>query len=307
MNSDQADMHFADLAATRDGISAGALLREARVAAGVHIESIAFSLKVPVSKIEALENDDLETLPDAVFVRALASSVCRTLKMDPAPVLALLPQTKVQPLPVSRSAVNASFRDGSERSSVSGAFVRFSRPIVLAVVVLLIGAGVVAWMPGEWLQRGNDGAVQSSATGATSPLPVRPVEPLVESPASMQAGNAASKIDAARSSALVGPEEASASAAVSIPDHAPPPAATSSAPRLQLSARGETWIQVKDSQGAVVLERILRAGESASVSQPGRLSVVVGRADVTEVRVAGEKLDIANSARENVARFEIKP
>lgn len=307
MNSQQADMHSADLAVPTDGTSAGALLREARQAAGVHIESIAFSLKVPVSKIEALENDDLDALPDAVFARALASSVCRTLKMDSVPVLALLPQTKVQPLPVSRSALNASFRDGSERSSVSGAVVRFSRPIVLAVVVLLIGAGVIAWMPGEWLQRGNDVAVQPSATGATSPLPAQPLEPLAESPASTQPGDAASSVDAAAPIALVAPEVALASAPDPIPDHAAPPAATSSTPRLQLSARGETWIQVKDAQGAVVLERILRAGESASVSQPGRLSVVVGRADVTEVRVAGEKRDIAKSARENVARFEINP
>ena len=56
-----------------------------------------------------------------------------------------------------------------------------------------------------------------------------------------------------------------------------------------------------------MLERILRPGEDATVNQPGRLSVVVGRADVTEVHIAGEKLDIASSARENVARFEVKP
>ena len=51
------------------------------------------SLKVPVRKLEALEDDRYDLLPDAVFVRALASSVCRTLKIDPQPVLDRLPQT----------------------------------------------------------------------------------------------------------------------------------------------------------------------------------------------------------------------
>ena len=60
------------------GVTPGGLLREARQASGLHIAALAAALKVPVSKLEALESDNYEALPDAVFVRALASSVCRT-------------------------------------------------------------------------------------------------------------------------------------------------------------------------------------------------------------------------------------
>ena len=73
-------------------VTAGALLRDAREAAGLHIAALAVALKVPVAKLEALEADNFSALPDMVFVRALASSVCRTLKIDPQAVLALLPQ-----------------------------------------------------------------------------------------------------------------------------------------------------------------------------------------------------------------------
>ena len=59
--------------------SAGTMLREAREAVGLHVGALAVSLKVPVKKLEALEADDLEQLPDAVFARALAATVCRTL------------------------------------------------------------------------------------------------------------------------------------------------------------------------------------------------------------------------------------
>ena len=58
------------------GMTAGGLLKEARQAAGMHIAALAVALKVPVSKLEALEADNYAVLPDTVFVRALASSVC---------------------------------------------------------------------------------------------------------------------------------------------------------------------------------------------------------------------------------------
>lgn len=59
------------------GVTAGGLLKEARQAAGMHIAALAVALKVPVSKLEALEADNYTVLPDTVFVRALASSVCQ--------------------------------------------------------------------------------------------------------------------------------------------------------------------------------------------------------------------------------------
>ncbi|HYE38489.1 MAG TPA: helix-turn-helix transcriptional regulator, partial [Ramlibacter sp.] len=54
-----------------DGVTAGALLRDAREAAGLHVATLAANLKVPVRKLEALEEDRYDLLPDAVFVRAL--------------------------------------------------------------------------------------------------------------------------------------------------------------------------------------------------------------------------------------------
>ncbi|MDB5966089.1 MAG: hypothetical protein JWQ72_2589, partial [Polaromonas sp.] len=83
-------LHTADAVQTP---SAGSLLRRAREAAGLHIAALALALKVPVKKLEALEADRYDELSDAVFVRALAASVCRNLKIDPAPVLQRLPAT----------------------------------------------------------------------------------------------------------------------------------------------------------------------------------------------------------------------
>lgn len=77
--------------------SAGALLRQYREAKGLHISILAASLKVPMSKLDALEANRLDELPDLVFARALAMSICRYLHQDPAPVLGLMPGQEMMP------------------------------------------------------------------------------------------------------------------------------------------------------------------------------------------------------------------
>jgi cytoskeleton protein RodZ len=90
--------------------TAGLLLRRARQSAGLHAEALAASLKVPVQKIEALEADRFDLLPDLVFVRALAASICRTLDVDAQPVLERLPRKTAPRLAHARDRVNAPFR-----------------------------------------------------------------------------------------------------------------------------------------------------------------------------------------------------
>ncbi|MGQ2981563.1 MAG: helix-turn-helix domain-containing protein, partial [Polaromonas sp.] len=127
-------------------VTAGSVIRQAREAAGLHIAALAVALKVPVKKLEALEADRLDLLPDAVFVRALASSVCRTLKIDAAQVLALLPQTGKPRLDYQHASINTPFRAPSDGPGPS-LLAQVSRPAVLAGLLLLLGALVLIFLP----------------------------------------------------------------------------------------------------------------------------------------------------------------
>ena len=78
--------------------TAGVLLRQYREAHGFQVDTLAQALRVSPAKLEALEADRLGDLPDAMFARALTLAVCRQLKTDAAPVLALLPEQDVSRL-----------------------------------------------------------------------------------------------------------------------------------------------------------------------------------------------------------------
>lgn len=97
--------------------TAGSLLRQAREAAGMHVSTLAEMLKVPVAKLQALEADDWQALPDAVFTRSVALSICKALHIDAAPVMALLPKsTATQKFTAPGPGINEPFRDKAVRS-----------------------------------------------------------------------------------------------------------------------------------------------------------------------------------------------
>jgi cytoskeleton protein RodZ len=79
-------------------MTAGALLRQLREDAGFKLDVLAQALRVSPAKLEALESDRLNELPDAMFARALTLAVCRQLKTDATPVLSLLPGQDVSRL-----------------------------------------------------------------------------------------------------------------------------------------------------------------------------------------------------------------
>ena len=304
------------------GVTAGGLLKEARQAAGMHIAALAVALKVPVSKLEALEADNYTVLPDTVFVRALASSVCRTLKIDPAPILSLLPQSQSPRLSVDSAGINAPVKGsaGKSSSSSSASFAGSgsgSRSVVLVVLALLVGAVVLFFVPRHSTPGDSSDPVPVAVpdalpANASEPAPAV-VPPTVERPAdasisaSPAAASAASVPVSSAPPAAAPPAPAAAGSglsagAVSAADGA---ADAPSGP-LVLRARGASWVQVRDANGALALQRNLAAGESVSVSAPTPLAVIVGRADATEVIVRGKPFDLTAVARENVARFEVK-
>src|SRR6185312_1196565 len=223
--------------------SAGAILRQAREAAGLHIAVLAVSLKVPVGKLEALEADRLDQLPDAMFARALAATVCRQLKIDPAPVLQQLPQMTPRLTP-DHGGINAPFRTLDEKSR-TGMSTELSRPAVLAVLAILLGALVLILLPSFSRHAGGDAAPvaslsapASTAKAATEEVTHPPVPSAAAAlPPSTPSANAALAAEVPASAAV--PAPASVAAALTT---APMQADAASDAVLVFSAKAPSWV-----------------------------------------------------------------
>jgi cytoskeleton protein RodZ len=312
--------------------SAGALLRTAREAQGLHIAALAVSLKVPVKKIEALEADRIDLLPDAVFARALAASVCRALKVDPSEILAKLPQTHTPRLNQGQQNINTPFRmpaDGPSQSKLTA----LTKPTALAVLALLIGALVLVFLPDVTRHTGDAASAavaglksstsigSSNASGASSDNPSSGTALGSGTPvfSTSEGGVTATAVPGA-------PVEGAGAASPGITVSVTPSTRSVASPTLVIStdlsastpaskaadgivvfrAKGQTWVEVIDSRGQVTLRRNLQGGEAAGANGVPPLRVTVGRADQTQVLVRGKPFEDEARVRDNVLRFEVR-
>ena len=145
--------------------SAGRLLREARERQGLHIAALAAAIKVTPKKLELLEADRFDALPDATFTRALAQTVCRALKIDSTPVLALLPPLGHR-LDQVRGGLNAPFRarPGAlvQRDGSTGTL----SPVLWISVLFLIAAVGLYFAPSGWLSLAHWRSPSTTAAAA---------------------------------------------------------------------------------------------------------------------------------------------
>lgn len=321
--ADQTSVFEGDVASTPQP-TAGALLRQAREAAGLHVAALAVSLKVPVKKLEALEANRFAELPDAVFVRALAGSVCRALKVDPTPILALLPQSAKPQLHTDEVEAKTTFRTpGTQQHAPWRDWL--SRPgplltlgLVLAALLLVFWPvtpeappSAVVVLPAAPASPGADAAHAVPGQSTASPASELPEATVVPSAASTGPAVQSLSAQPPMGGALpvaVAPGAGGAMPVVAPPSGEPARSVAAAGPVVAVSfkARATTWVAVTDARGESPLRRSLSAGEMVSVSGPAPLAVVVGRVDATTVEVRGQVFNLDAVARDNVARFEVK-
>ncbi|WP_280155631.1 helix-turn-helix domain-containing protein [Piscinibacter sp. XHJ-5] len=288
--------------------TAGGILREARQAQGLHIAALAATIKVAQRKLEALEADRLDELPDATFTRALAQTVCRALKIDATPVLALLPAPAGHRLEHVSEGINEPFREG--RGEPANWMSVLGSPTLWAVLVIAVLTAAVYLMPQAWLTR-----VHPSSGAASAPEPAASATVSVSLPAAgvtepASASPAASAAPVVEQAALPVPAAPAPQPAPTATVAAPAPVAAASASpttaALQLRTVGQSWIEVQDARQQVLLSRVVEPGEAIALDGTTPLRVKIGNARATELVFRGRPLDLTPSTRDNVARLELK-
>jgi cytoskeleton protein RodZ len=276
--SDHADAVLADKTP-----SVGQQLQRARLDAGMSLESLSARLKISVQRLQAFEQDQFEKGPNLQIGRAMVASVARFLGLDVHSLLAQLPQPTPQGAALGMQEAAQGFSQQTRltmRRDEQG-HVPAVWWVALALVLL---AALLYFYP-------QMAHIYLRVPTATPPEIAAPAAPIPQTGTEEAVGQSASNLSPLPAVAVAPDPGASA---VKIAQSV-----------LLLKASGSTWIEVTDAKGALLLRRTLAAAEVAEVSGELPLSVVVGRADHTEVVVRGVPFPLDTHTQDNVARFKV--
>ena len=298
-----------DESAAAPGTTAGQLLRAAREQAGMRLPALAANLKVAPNKLEALEADDWSVFPDVVFIRALASAICRVLKVDAAPILALLPQAPGRDLSKVGEGINAKVSGGMAPSKGGDFSSSKAFPWMGVVALLVVATAGVLFYP----QLSERWQKQSVAAPATTSARANTIASDASSSEPVALGTASDNVETpANPAAPAAPGSTTATAAVAAAAAgtaanalATPAAPAAESPLLKVKATQDSWVQVKEASGSVVFEKTIKAGSEQEITATPPLKVVVGNAGGVELLLRGAAFDLKKVTKGSTARFEV--
>lgn len=292
----------------------GAALTREREAQRLSVEDVSARLKVAAPKLRAIEAGDLQALPDVTFAKGVMRAYARMLHVEIDALLARFQPPVAQVAEIARQregSINAAF-DDRKRFRTGGAGGRW---VWLALVAVVLAAGgwfgldhIRHWIEtrssaSEAVVTEEHAAAQSTEPGTvTAALP--PVMAAADSPAPSAETTPASAVAAPAEAASVAPASTVAAPAAATP--APAPAAAAGQGELQLRFAGETWYEIRDSSGKVVLGGTSKAGQAVAGGGKAPYKVVIGNVKGVESMTRnGEPVDLKAANRNNVARLTL--
>jgi cytoskeleton protein RodZ len=265
-----------------ENASAGRTLAAARAARGLSVEDVAQRLKYAPRQIEALEADNHAALPGAVVVRGMIRGYAKLLGLDGDSLLGGL-QRRAEPLAeaLPGTGMEVPFPTGPKKGG--------RLYLILSVLVALAVAAVVA----DWVLRAREAAVESRVRTETTAVPAAPAAAAPEAPAGLAVPAPATGESAP---APVQPEPTAPAQAALL-------AATG---RLEFQFQRDSWVEVKDAEGTVLVSALQRAGTAQTFEGKPPLTLVIGNAGGVRLRYNDADVDLAKHARTDVARLTLE-
>jgi hypothetical protein len=238
------------------GLTVGALLAEARAAAGRELADLARETRVPLRHLMAIEADDHEALPALPYALGFVKTFARSVGLNPESVGAQFrAETRLTPHVPSAPSLEPldESRLPSQGLAVAG----------LAVLLLVIGG------------------LGLYGSGALDPVPSAP-QVAAPAPAAIDTATAAASVPAPAPAAAAPGASAATATPATIPLSGP----------VTLTARTDVWVKIYSRiTGRKAFQGLMVAGSIYKVPEDnGPLVLRAGRAGEIEVSVAGVKL-----------------
>ena len=272
----------------------GAILAAERERQGLSRADVAQRLHMSVHQVEALEASDYARLPSGMFLRGFVRNYAKALGLDGAEMLrSLALDTPREPAPrIVVPSQNIRFDPLRDR---------FASPYVkaagIATALLLLGFAAMYW----WLfVRAASPAASARKPAAEVARREAPPAPALPAPAPIPATEA-KPAQAAPLVELPRPEPAQV---VTTVDASQVLAAGGGVIRFKF--KGNSWVEIKDGRGRVLLSRINPGGSEAEVIGSPPFSVIVGNAPQVRMYYNNREFDLEPHTRVAVARFIVE-
>lgn len=283
-----------------DEPSVGLQLRRAREARGMTVEGVGAAIKLAARQVEAIESDDYARLTSATYARGFIRNYASLMGLDAQALLAQLDRHEVRARPqlVEQANVGVAMPSQSARRKWMLPLLALSVPALAAIALYV------------WFEFWPAGA---------QPAAVEPTPAVVAPPAA----EAAPEVPASEPVPPVDPQTAAVQAEVPPPNPSPDAAATAALPPVsaqqapaatavpgqrQLNFRftADSWIEMRDAQGRVVLSELNRAGSTRSLTAVFPVSLVIGNAKSVSMDIDGAPYDLVPSTKVEVARLRLE-
>lgn len=286
--------------------SPGAFLSARRQLLGWSIEQVADQIKLAPRQVRAIENDDYAALPPMVVTRGFIRSYAKCLKIDAAPLLAMVKSeqiSNIDAIPLRR-ALPVKFSSGRFPSMGGGNGILSKWNLGVIFLIMLLLSALLAQRMG-WLPNLSKMTITSSInrdplisenTSASSE------NEIAASPTDADSANAALPSIVPQTSTLPSKE------VLTVPYKVIPETSNAVAEKNQLvlTAREDSWIEIKRADKSIAFSRILKSGqiERFELNQPVLLTI--GNVAGVDVTLRGEIFNAKAGVNGNVAKINLK-
>ncbi len=267
----------------------GSKLRQAREARNLSVADVKSALRLKEGVVEALECDDYHVLPAPIFVKGYLRSYARLVGVGEGPVLA---QYQAQG-PSDPPPLAPAFPRTKEFHP------RVPWPIVLgALSILAIVGAVLMFKSAEQETPVTQPALESDPIEELVPEPAAEPNPGVQAPG-------LSAVTKSESGEMLAEAEMGLQYTGEVPVNEPVITDDSVEKVLQLAFDGNCWTEVRDQEGKRLMYELAREGTVRNVEGVPPFSVVLGNAQVAQLKYNGEIFNFSQFVKQNVARFQL--
>jgi cytoskeleton protein RodZ len=274
----------------------GAMLRARRLELGLSQADVAGMVKLQARRIEAMEQERWEELPDGPFLRGFLRNIARALNLDAASLMAGVDESLMRTgspdsilIPQSAPHGMLPMRSGPADERRGG------RTLVYGAFVFALIAALIAWSGTESFDRALVAAkrtIEPSAprvNAAPVPLSDRTVAPDAP-PVSL--------------APVAGDPVATAGVNAASPQPARPVTTAGELPLL-FHFNEPSWVEVRSADGKVLLQQLNAAGSEQKIDGEAPFSIVVGNAKGVALKFRGQPVDLTPYTRDSVARLKL--